>query len=420
MRKPTLSFIFVFLAISHIVAQKKCAIGDVADEKLRKRHSIMNQKIEDYFSKTEQNGLYSDKLIRIPVVVHVVHNNSSGKIGGDGNSNITDEQIFSQIKVLNEDYRRKAGTLGFNSSPVGADMNIEFFLADKNPSGEPSLGINRIYSNKPNFDVFDENFLLSNLSYWDSNRYLNIWVTTLKDDFLGYAEFPTGEYDGLELSDTDERIDGVMIDHHAFGKKTGTSTKGVYTYGRTLTHEIGHWLGLIHTWGDEYCGNDFCSDTPATESGNLTIKCNAKFSNCKGTRTQNMIENYMDYTADSCMNIFTNDQKTRVRAVLELSKRRKRLITNSEFNLPQAENLVVKILENPSTTQYLQFQVLFKDFNNFTYEIFDNSGRLITSADYTDSPSRLIQIPKTTLGVGLFNLRVKSGDEMVIKRLFSQ
>lgn len=419
MKKLILSLFILVSLVLNVSAQRKCAVGDIADEKLKRRHEILNSKLQDFYQKYDKQSIFADNLIRIPVVVHVIHNNISGKIGGEDNNNISDEQVFSQIKVLNEDYRKKTSTPGFNNSPVGADMNIEFYLADKDPDGNPNVGINRIYSSKASFDVFDENTLLSSLSYWDSNRYLNIWVTTLKDDFLGYAEFPIGEYDGLELEEIDETIDGVMIDHRAFGSKIGTSTNGVYTYGRTLTHEIGHWLGLIHTWGDEYCGDDFCNDTPPTESGNLSIKCTPKYSNCGGTRTLNMIENYMDYTADSCMNIFTNDQKTRVRAILEVSKRRKRLITNSEFNLPQTEKLIVKVLENPSSTDYFQFQILLNAFANFNYEIFDSSGKQIIQAQFEDSPSRLIQIPKIDLGKGIYNLRVKSDEEIVYKRIIS-
>lgn len=420
MKKPILSLFLTVIAVFNLNAQKKCAVGQFAEGKLSKPHASSKVRLQDLYQKFETKSFYVDNLIRIPVVVHIVHNNAAGKIGGENNGNISDEQVFSQIKVLNEDYRRKIATPGFNNSPVGADMNIEFYLAEKDPDGKPSLGINRVYSSKASFDVFDDNFLLSNLSYWDSNRFLNIWVTTLGDDFLGYAEFPSGEYDGLELEEIDEKIDGVMIDHKAFGRQVGTSVSGVYTYGRTLTHEIGHWLGLIHTWGDEYCGDDFCQDTPPTENGNLTIRCTPKYSNCRGTRTLNMIENYMDYTADSCMNIFTGDQKVRVRAVLEISKRRKRLITNSEFNLPQTEKLIVKVLENPSSTDFLQFQILLDSFKNFNYELFDASGRQITSAAFEDSPSRLIQIPKANLGKGIFNLRVKSGEEIVYKRLVSQ
>ena len=417
MRK--LIFSILFLSVLNVFGQipRKCAIAEVASEKLKRRHELLNSKLQEYYLKTAFS--YSDNLIRIPVVVHVIHNNASGKIGGPENGNISNEQIYSQIKVLNEDYRRKFGTRGYNTSSVGADMNIEFFLANYDPKGNPSDGIVRIYSSKPKFDVFRDDLTLSNLSYWDSNRYLNIWVTSLDDDFLGYGEFPTGEFDGLDLEEIDERIDGVMIDHHAFGNKIGTSIEGVYTYGRTLTHEIGHWLGLIHTWGDEYCGDDFCADTPPTESGNLTIKCTQTYSNCRNQKTLNMIENFMDYSPDSCMNIFTQEQKNRTRAILEISKRRKRLITNAEFNLPQVDNLTVRVLENPTSGENIFIQILMNDFSNFSYEIFDNSGKKILSQSFEDTPSRLIQIPRISLGKGVFNLRVSSGEINVMKRLIS-
>ncbi|MBK9936096.1 MAG: zinc metalloprotease [Cytophagaceae bacterium] len=313
MKKLIFNLIVFGLMISHDVfsqnIMKKCAIPENRSERILQQNRKLQDKIDEFLLKTDFSGRKEEKVIKIPVVIHVIHNNLAGIIGGKDNGNISDEQIYSQIKVLNEDYRKLANTPGFNSSPVGADMMIEFFLAKTDPTGKPTTGINRVYNSKKEFDVFNDNYLLSNLSYWDSAKYLNIWVTTLADNYLGYAEFPGGNFDGLELEDIDAEIDGAIIDHHAFGRQIGTANDGVYTYGRTLTHEIGHWFGLIHTWGDEYCGTDYCEDTPPAERGNLGIKCNAIFSECKGTRTQNMIENFMDYTADSCMNIFTSDQK---------------------------------------------------------------------------------------------------------------
>ena len=112
MKKPILSLFILVFTVLNLSAQRKCAIGDVADEKLKRRHEILNRKLQDYYQKYEKQSIFADKLIRIPVVVHIIHNNLSGKIGGEGNNNISDEQVFSQIRVLNEDYRKKISTPG--------------------------------------------------------------------------------------------------------------------------------------------------------------------------------------------------------------------------------------------------------------------------------------------------------------------
>ncbi|MBK9509520.1 MAG: zinc metalloprotease [Cytophagaceae bacterium] len=424
MKKLIFNLIVFGLMISHDVfsqnIMKKCAIPENRSERILQQNRKLQDKIDEFLLKTDFSGRKEEKVIKIPVVIHVIHNNLAGIIGGKDNGNISDEQIYSQIKVLNEDYRKLANTPGFNSSPVGADMMIEFFLAKTDPTGKPTTGINRVYNSKKEFDVFNDNYLLSNLSYWDSAKYLNIWVTTLADNYLGYAEFPGGNFDGLELEDIDAEIDGAIIDHHAFGRQIGTANDGVYTYGRTLTHEIGHWFGLIHTWGDEYCGTDYCEDTPPAERGNLGTKCNAIFSECKGTRTQNMIENFMDYTADSCMNIFTSDQKNRVRAILELSKRRKKLIANAEFDLPDVENLQVRVLENPTENESIAVQILVKDTEDIEYFVIDQKGNILSNIVLNDTPSRVILIPRNFLSPGINHLRVKTATEEISKKLISR
>lgn len=359
-------------------------------------------------------------VYRIPVVVHVVHNTASGEIGGLTNGNISDEQIASQIQVLNEDYRRKPGTNGFNTNPVGADAKIEFFLADKGPAGQPSNGITRhYYAPKASFDVFDDDVLLSQIAYWPSDRYLNIWVTKI-EGYLGFTQFPTmaDTLSGLPAT-ANELVDGSIIDYRYFGRQIGTVRSPTYCCGRTATHEIGHWLGLIHTWGDAVCGTDYVSDTPPAEGANQTVNCRETFSTCSGRRTRNMIENFMDYSPDLCMNVFTFGQVGRMRTVLTLSPRRFRLIQSSLSPLPEAESLTINVYPNPAVAD-VTVDVQLKGFQSFTVDLFDLAGRLIRTTAYSDSPSTRVTLSTNQLAAGLYIVRVKTATESVSRQLLVQ
>lgn len=419
MKKLTLSLIIFFIGFSAFGQRVRCATDSKVVENAA-LHERINQKIEELKLRNLRTS-ETYEVLRIPIVVHIIHNNSSGIIGGPQNPNVSDEQVFSQIEVLNEDFRRKEGTAGFNSNSVGADMEIEFFLANIDPDGRPTTGINRVYSSRRSFSVFRNDLsAMSNLSYWDSSKYLNIWVTTLSSNLLGYAEMPIADFDGLETEDTIERIDGVFVDHTVFGRGTGTVTDDLYTEGRTVTHEIGHWLGLIHIWGDIPCGTDFCNDTPTAEGANLTDFCNPIFSTCsRGASTRNMIENFMDYSPDQCMNIFTQDQKSRVRAILEISTRRKKLLENSAIFKPVSDPIIVRVLGNPVENDYLNIQVLVNEARSFEVKVIDNLGRVLIQDSYNSSLSRSIQIPKIRLGKGVLNLSVSSGNETLAHRIVS-
>jgi hypothetical protein len=359
-----------------------------------------------------------EEVIRIPVVVHVIHNNAAGLIGGLTNTNISDEQIYSQIKVLNEDYRKKTNTRGFNTDPVGADTQVEFFLATKDPQGNPSTGIVRVYNNQTNYDIISEREKLSRLSYWDSNKYLNIWVVNMKDDYLGYGEFPGGQgVDGIESEDAAERTDGVFINYTAFGREIGSNTSGLYRYGRTTTHEVGHWFGLIHTWGDEFCGTDYCNDTPTITGPNRRSTCVSVNSTCNGTRVRNMTENYMDYSPDECMNIFTGEQSKRIRAVIEVSKRRKRVVNYAKFELPPSSKLDVSISPNPAAANNISIQVLLPDFQDFNIEIYDILGRNVYQQSFKDLPSTVVTLKDKGFQAGQYILKVYSKNDVVTKRI---
>jgi|GEM_PF-1192064 len=276
--------------------------------------------------RSEQANKRTADIIRIPVVVHIVHN---GEQVGTG-ANISAQQVQSQIDVLNEDYRRKAGTPGFNNSDVGADTEIEFCLATINPQGVTmaEAGIDRIRGTRANYTRNIIEAQLKPQTIWDPMKYLNMWTLTFGGDdvqLLGYAQFPNASgIEGLPSGQGVANTDGVVMRFNAFGRVGNVESP--YDGGRTTTHEVGHWLGLRHIWGDQQpnCGNDFCDDTP--DSNGPNYGCNRNANNCRG---RNMVENYMDYSDDPCMNIFTRNQKERMLVVMNNAPRRASLKTSN-------------------------------------------------------------------------------------------
>lgn len=252
-------------------------------------------------------------VYRVPVVVHIIHN---GEPIGTG-ANVDDARVFEQIRILNEDFRRRAGTPGFNTNPVGADARIEFVLAAKDTLGQPFNGIVRKNGGQSTWSVSDDRF--KRLSYFRSDQYFNIWVINLSV-FLGYGSWPVSSLPGMGGlgSLADSAKDGLVIGFRYFGQ-TGT-LGGRYNQGRTATHEIGHCLGLIHVWGDGDCSaTDHCDDTPA-QNGQHFFCPNPAPNTCTNLRPgPDQIENFMQYTDDVCMNVFTQDQVRRMRTVMQLS-----------------------------------------------------------------------------------------------------
>jgi hypothetical protein len=245
----------------------------------------------------------------IPVVVHVLYNTPT--------QNISDAQIASQITALNKDYSKTNDNFS-SSTPLAFQAlagaaSIQFVLAKRDPNGNPTTGIIRKATNVVAFNDNDDMKYSDKggIEGWDHTKYLNIWVCKLAGSTLGYAYYPGAAAD----------IDGAVISYDCFG--TIGTVSAPYHLGRTVTHEIGHYLNLKHIWGDasaQCTGTDFVDDTPIHHAANTG--CHTfPYKVCDATTADGeMYMNYMDYSDDDCMSMFSQGQVTRMMSALTNSR----------------------------------------------------------------------------------------------------
>jgi hypothetical protein len=238
--------------------------------------------------------------------------------------NIDQSQIDSQIAALNRDYRllnTDQGQIPVPFRVFAADTLIEFALAVRDPQGNPTSGITRTQTSKTAFpfNPFDPNatekldamikFDGFGKAAWPRDSYLNIWTCTISGGLLGYAQFPGGP----------TATDGVVIANTALG--SGGIAAAPYDLGRTGVHEVGHWLNLLHIWGDDNggcIGSDNVDDTPnqADSNGSDVRLSDFPHVTCNNGPNGDMFMNYMDYVDDDTMFMFTKGQVQRMNATL--------------------------------------------------------------------------------------------------------
>jgi hypothetical protein len=341
----------------------------------------------------------SNSMIVIPVVVHVIWRTAV--------ENISDEQIRSQIDALNADFSRK--NADFAKVPAvfatrAADAGIRFVLATVDPQGRPINGIIRKQTNAQLW-INDDRIKKSSTGgsdAWESRQYLNIWVANLSSSLIGFSTFPGAPADK----------DGIVIRYNAFGTKGTLSPP--YDQGRTLTHEIGHWLGLQHLWGDSPCGDDGVDDTPKQRAGNRgTPQFPRINTGCDNGPHGDMFMNFMDFSDDRSLLMFTKGQTDRMRAQFRPGAPRHSLLNSKGAGEPwnlQSDHVPgvsnpIQIHPNPAD-RYLN--VRSSSSIPKTYTIVDANGRVVMAGTLiTENP----RIDIRPLRPGLHYLRL--GDTVI-------
>ena len=413
MKAGLIGMIFSIAALQ-LTAQKKCVSHSYEQEQFKNDASLKdrNNAIESFIKNQLALGTGlrtegTETIINIPVVVHILYHFPSEKI--------SDEQVYSQIEALNKAFRRKnADTINTPAwfKPLAADCEIEFQLAISDSRRRSTSGIIRKYTPIKRWEANDKMKFSSEMGSdaWDSKSYLNIWVCNL-ESVAGYASVMGGPAEK----------DGIVIGFSAFGTNTGMAG---YDMGKTAVHEVGHWLGLKHLWGDEYCGDDGIADTPKQAGNNVGCPTGVRGS-CNNGPNGDMYMNYMDFTSDACMNLFTKGQKEKMRALFASGGVRNSLLSSKgllmplimESPLPEQDPkwLEVKMYPNPATTELnldLAYDTRWIGKNIFVTNL---QGQHLMNVTITSKNQR---IDISRLQPGIYFIAAKKDDGESIKLRF--
>jgi len=364
----------------------------------------------------------------IPVVVHVVYNNAD--------ENIPDSVIINQIQVLNEAYSyTNADSVNLRDTfkTIVGSTNIQFELAQFDEDGLASTGITRTQTSITEFGDFG--ILTGDMSGlerikstadggqdpWDQTRYLNIWVADMSvfgiTALMGYAT-PPNNLPNWPAGSTGGMSDGVVIQYQAFGSNNpiplDPGTGAIDFRGRTCVHEVGHYLGLRHIWGDGDCTQeDGVDDTPNADanSQNITL-CDTLVNTCVDNigalgNLPNMQENYMDYSPEGCQVAFTLGQRDLMRGVIETN--RWDLIDNYPVaSVKENDANSIVIYPNPSTSN---FTIKGLDINS-NVNIYTLNGAVVFQTNTTSSILNINDLPQ-----GVYFVRISNSTSVVTKKI---
>src|SRR5258706_2332839 len=279
-----------------------------ANNAAKSRMETMENRVRDFIKlNPDAVSASARSIITIPVVIHVVYSAAE--------QNLSTEQLQSQLDVLNEDF--SASNADISNVPSAfqslvGNASLHFDLAARDPSGNATTGITRTPTTVTSFSSNGSVCFTSLGGYdaWPASQYLNIWVCN-KSGAAGYSSYP---WSGRPA------IDGIIVKYTYVGRVGTFTNNWNYQKGRTITHEVGHWLGLIHIWGDATCGDDLVNDTPTQSAANGSCPAFPDMSTCSPNSNGDMFMNYMDYTYDACRTMFSALQVTRMLGYLNTTR----------------------------------------------------------------------------------------------------
>lgn len=413
MKAGILTLIIALAVTNQLSAQKTCTTYFYQQEQLKSNPSLQQQlEAVENFTKLQLTSRTADReqntIIKIPVVVHILYHYPSEKI--------SDAVVQSQITALNKYFRRRNADT--TSTPdyfraVAADCEIEFQLAISDPRRRSTTGIIRKYTPVTKWTSDDQVKFSSQMGddAWDSKSYLNIWVCNL-DKFAGYSSVPGG----------DPAKDGLVIGFSAFGVNNSNSG---YEQGKTAVHEIGHWLNLKHLWGDENCGDDGVDDTPKQASYTPGCPTTVRIT-CGNGPHGDMYMNYMDFTSDVCLNMFTQGQKARMRALFEPGGPRAGILTSKglqpplimDIPLPEENDptwLKPNLYPNPASSAMTLDLSYDQRWVGKTIFVSNLQGQNVMNLTVT---SKILRIDISRLQAGVYFLAAKKDDGESMKLKF--
>lgn len=364
----------------------------------------IEEQVRDYIMHNKTNPT-PQAVLTLPLVFHVVYNGAA--------ENVSDNCLNQTLIALNTDFRKQNTDFLTKTpavfQPLGADCEIQFCLATKDPTGAATNGITRTSTT---VSVFSGNDAVKytaqgGKNIWDRTKYVNLWVCDLGTQLLGYAQFPGGP----------AATDGVVC-HYKYLVQTGGCGATPYEKGRTTVHELGHWFGLKHIWGDANCGNDGVADTPTQQAPNYNCPAHPHVT-CGNSG--DMFMNYMDYVPDACMVMFSAGQKAVMTATMNGS--RASLKTSAATNCASGTGVTelnisdyVSIFPNPSAGSF-SINMNIPGVSNADMTIYNALGEAVLEKKITVPSGGNVDVDLDNSPEGMYIVKVKTTEGTITKKI---